>query len=530
MHHLSRPLLSRAAYACRPSPVTAGARRTLFSGLFRKSTTTNNTPDPTTTTTTTLFHPLESSPIPALRSRAALIKSLAPCPVCLDTASKQGKPRSEVAKVSFTCPDCGFPTHSSEAHWTADKTAHEEYCARLRQVNEDEHDLFSARVKSEFELPGAQDYESTPSLASWDSFFYTRNFKSVDGEREQRHVSKLLTYPITVAGVLHRLGPFASGKTGTGKEGSRLTSEGQRSMAALHTSLHPPMGATPSANTRNAQIPIRLFILGARAESSLPPHVWDQLGHLFPFTRFEVFFVGPQAALPAPPPSRNPQQQQQQPPVDDTDSLAGAPSAPADIENTRRGIYSPPTPAANSETTARAHKLDTTEYGVPSYTLHTSETIKLTTLRAKYEDVHAQFGPFDPYTDVFFGFCPGLGFPSPSVRGKTQAEVEWRETLEKVLTTKCALFLTGFSPRDVERDVRSLQTPSPATPSPDVASDATTDALPPLEYDTILEPGPNPFASLKWEAGDFDPRVLVRVNWGVWGIRGKRYEVGQRGE
>lgn len=301
------------------------------------------------------------------------------------------------------------------------------------------------------------------------------------------------------------------------------------------------MGATPSPTTRNAQIPIRLFILGARAESSLPPHVWDQLGHLFPFTRFEVFFVGPQAALPAPPP------RQQQPA--DMDSLAGAPASspsPADIENTRLGIYSPPTPSVNSETTSRGRQptLDTTEYGVPSYTIHTSETLKLTTLRAKYEDVHAQFGPFDPYTDVFFGFCPGLGFPSPSAsgkaKGKTQAQVEWRETLEKVFETKCALFVTGFSPRDVERDVRSLNgTPTAAAPTTATTTttaatdaDADADALPPLEYDTLLEPGPNPFSSLKWEAGDFDPRVLVRVNWGVWGVRGKRYEVGhgQRAE
>ncbi|KAJ9099795.1 hypothetical protein QFC21_003793 [Naganishia friedmannii] len=521
MQHLSRPILSRAAYAW------ARPQRTLFSGLFRKSPTT----DPSSAAAASLFHPLESSPVPALRAKAALIKSLAPCPVCLDTAAQQGKPRSHVPKVAFTCPDCGFPTHSSEAHWLADQPAHKEYCARLREVNEDEHDLHSPRVKAEFELPGAQDYESTPSLASWDSFWYTRNFKSVDGEREQRHVSKLLTYPVTMAGVLHRLGPFAAGRTGTGKEGKRLTREGERSMAALHTSLHPPMGATPSASTRNAQIPIRLFILGARAESSLPPHVWDQLGHLFPFTRFELFFVGPQAALPA----RRVQ------PADDADSLAAP--APADEENTRHGIYLPPTPRANSETTAlgQLHTLETTEYGVPSYTLHTSETIKLTTLRARWEDVCAQFGPFDPYTDVFFAFCPGLGFPSPSAgvsasggaQGgtRTQADVEWRETLENVLQSKCALFLTGFSPRDVERDVRSLQTPSAVAPATTTTADADADAplpLPPLEYDTLLEPGPNPFASLKWEAGDFDPRVLVRVNWGVWGIRGKRYEVGQR--
>jgi splicing suppressor protein 51 len=190
-----------------------------------------------------LFHPLESSPIPALRQKAATIKSLAPCPVCLDHSVEQAKAsglsdaeayrqaRTTVEKVKFSCPDCGFPTHSSEAHWQQDHEPHQEYCARLREINEDEHDLRSGREIKEFELPGAQDYESTPSLASWDALFYTRNFGSVDSERSRRHASKLLTYPMTIASVLHRLGPYAAGRTGTGSEGSRLTSEGQRSMA-----------------------------------------------------------------------------------------------------------------------------------------------------------------------------------------------------------------------------------------------------------------------------------------------------------
>lgn len=520
-------------------------QRTLFGGLFGKKEKTSATatasgaftssrPPPRTYTPLygpdDLFHPLESSPIPALRQKADNIKSLAPCPVCLDHSVTEAKTsglsdaeayrqvRGTVEKVKFTCPDCGFPTHSSEAHWQQGHEQHLEYCARLREINEDEHDLRSGREIKEFELPGVQDYESTPSLASWDSLFYTRNFASVDSERSRRHVSKLLTYPMTIASVLHRLGPYAAGRTGTGSEGSRLTTEGQRSMAgehivpisillsvltmstlALHTSLHPPMGAVPSAETRNAKIPIRIFILGARAESSLPPHVFDQISHLFPFTRFKLYFIGPQAALPARPKG--------------TLSTAEAQPIPgSDADNAKRGIYSPPTPSQNSETDGKGH-LDTTQYGVPAYTISTSETMKLTTLQAPYESVHEQFGPFDPYTDVFFTFCPGLGFPSPSKPGTLQAQTEWSTMLHQVLATKCPLFITGFSPRDVERDVRSLD---------------EVDGVK-GEYDIILEPGENGFASLKWEAGDFDPRVLVRVNWGVWGIRGKRYEVGQAG-
>ncbi len=320
---------------------------------------------------------------------------------------------------------------------------------------------------------------------------------------------------MSIAAALHQHGPFTrgSGAAQDGALGSRWTREGTRSMAAVHSALHPPTGEPPSAMSRNAKIPIRVFVLGARAESALPPHVWQQINHLFPFTQFKIFFIGPQAALPAK--ARG-------------DLAAGPAAAAADAPG--RTIYSPATPATNSETANRGH-LDTDQYGVPSYTLSTSPTLQLVTLQAKYEDVHEQFGPFDPYTDVFFTFCPGFGFPSPSVPRNAagadgaasanepptvpvQAEREWATVIQQVLTTKCPLFVTAFSPTDLERDVRSL------------------DRVPGVrgEYDILLEPGENGFGSLKWEPADFDPRVMVRVNWGIWGIRGKRYEVRAGGD
>ncbi len=305
---------------------------------------------------------------------------------------------------------------------------------------------------------------------------------------------------------------MGSGAIEGGNEGNRWTREGKRSMSgesknvrdfdkrrelifppilpALHTSLHPPTGAAPSSETRNAKIPIRVFIIGARAESALPPHVWEQINHLFPFTQFKIYFIGPQAALPA--------------------KQAKSQSSEASGESASR-IYSPPTPSQSSETTGKGH-LDTHSYGVPSYTLSASPVLQLTTLQSRYEDVHEQFGPFDPYTDVFFTFCPGLGFPSPSVPRGTdvvQAEREWADMLRQVLSTKCPLFITAFSPTDLERDVKSLDRVSGVRG----------------EYDLIMEPGENGFGSLKWDPADFDPRVMVRVNWGIWAIRGKRYEV-----
>ncbi len=74
-----------------------------------------------------------------------------------------------------------------------------------------------------------------------------------------------------------------------------------------------------------------------------------------------------------------------------------------------------------------------------------------------------------------------------------------------LLASKCPIFVTGFSPTDVERDVRSLSV------APEVAG----------EFEWV----PNAFGSEKWEVADFDPRVMVKTNWGIWGIRGKSRDV-----
>lgn len=60
-------------------------------------------------------------------------------------------------------------------------------------------------------------------MANWDVFFYTRSFPSMDSDRSMRHVSKLLTYPLTIASILHQSSPY--------KYGEHITSEGMRSIA-----------------------------------------------------------------------------------------------------------------------------------------------------------------------------------------------------------------------------------------------------------------------------------------------------------
>jgi mitochondrial splicing suppressor protein 51 len=70
-------------------------------------------------------------------------------------------------------------------------------------------------------LLGAQGFDEAINMANWDVFFYTRSFPSMDSDRNMRHVSKLLTYPITIGSVLHESSPYKK----------QVTPEGLRSLA-----------------------------------------------------------------------------------------------------------------------------------------------------------------------------------------------------------------------------------------------------------------------------------------------------------
>jgi splicing suppressor protein 51 len=141
-------------------------------------------------------------------------------------------------------------------------------------------------------------------------------------------------------------------------------------------------------------------------------------------------------------------------------------------------------------------------------------------MQAHYAEVHAQFQyTLDPYSDLFFLFSPGFGFPSPVSTSEDlepllqiASPTEWGPVLPMLLASKCPIFVTGFSPTDVERDVRSLST------APKVAG----------EFEWVITPGPNTFGSEKWEVADFDPRVMVKTNWGIWGIKGKSRDIRER--
>ncbi|KAL7420544.1 translational activator for mitochondrial COX1 [Cryptotrichosporon argae] len=512
--------ITRPALVPRPLVLPA-AERTIFSFLRRKARSSSSTfsagCEPAAASPTLsqsdLFHPLSESPFEPLRQKAARIKTYALCPVSLRHGQRKA--------AAYECPDCGFPTHAGRAEWEEGRDEHAEVCGRLREVNEDEHDLRSGRRVTEYErMPGPQAYESAVSLASWDSFFFTRAFPSINSPRAIRHVSKLLTYPISILGVLHQHGPFTYSN-------GRITNEGRRSMAALHSTLHlPPGSSLESTPTTRPQAPVRIFLLGARAESTLPAELWLQLTHLFPRTQFTIYFIGPEVGVPL-------------------------------VDGPRQRL-------------ARFGAETESALGAPTCELSVTPQLKLVSVKARYEDVHTQLGPFDPYQDVFFAFSPGLGFPSqPGIENKdlegetvepalnateadeaqqagplVQAQTTWRRPLQQILTTKCGLFFTAFSPTDLSRDVSALLgTPPPTQARPgdgDVDAAALSEypasiAMPTApvpaikgvtdEFELVLAPGENPFGSRKWEVAEWDTRVGVKTNWGIWGIRGKRYEV-----
>lgn len=61
-------------------------------------------------------------------------------------------------------------------------------------------------------------------MSNWDTLFYTRHFPSMDNMRVYRNVTKVLTYPMTMATVMHQLSPYQVSN-------GRVTKEGQRSLA-----------------------------------------------------------------------------------------------------------------------------------------------------------------------------------------------------------------------------------------------------------------------------------------------------------
>jgi splicing suppressor protein 51 len=275
-----------------------------------------------------------------------------------------------------------------------DFEAHLEVCETIRQINEDDHDLNSGRFFPEFSYPGVQDDNFVINMTNWDTYMYTREFEAINSDRSMRQVTRMLTYPQTIASVLHELSPYSV----RGK--NRLTAEGLKSLSALRYSLHPPKTGEDIdiKGLRLKAPPVRIFILGARAESSLPRDVWLQLSYMFPGALLHLVFIGPEAMA----------------------------NRDAEFPLPER---TPSNPFGGIVEDRLGGQMKISTYVDYFHTMY----------EAQY------FQPFDPYLDCFMLFHPGLGHPASSH--------EWAKTLPQLLETKVPILCTGYTQWDMERDI-----------------------------------------------------------------------------
>ncbi|KAI1502253.1 PXA domain-containing protein [Biscogniauxia marginata] len=374
-------------------------------GSVQASTSPKEPPQPVVLQPDDLFHPFTHSPIPEIRRRASFIRQHAYCPHPDHRPTRMpAKPSvphtlpssgsQAPAHVDYECPDCGVPIYCSKRHWQDDYAAHLQICDTLRQINEDDHDLRSGRFFPEFEYAGPQMEEAAVNMTNWDTFLYTREFEAINDDRSMRQVTRLLTYPLTIGSILHELSPYNI------RKGGRLTPEGLKSLSALRYTLHPPRSGSGAGikGLRPEAPPVRIFILGARAESSLPRNVWVQLAHLFPRGKFHLVFIGPES-----------------------------------MANRDDEFPLPPRTPSNPFGAIVEDRV--------------WPTMKISTIVDYYHTIHktGQFYPYDPYFDCFVMFHPGLGHPASSH--------EWSETVPLLLETKAPILVTGYTQYDMERDI-----------------------------------------------------------------------------
>src|SRR5947207_7279032 len=70
-----------------------------------------------------------------------------------------------------------------------------------------------------------QSTENQLNFSDWDHILFTRSMEMISSERSLRHVTNILSYPYTVAGVLHENSPY--------NLKNRLTIEGLTSMTGI---------------------------------------------------------------------------------------------------------------------------------------------------------------------------------------------------------------------------------------------------------------------------------------------------------
>lgn len=325
------------------------------------------------------FYSWDESPYEDIRTRAAFIRTKALCPVTKES-------------VNFVCPYSGIPTHHSKEAWENDESYHSKKTYELlKKVNLYEHDLRSGRQFDEFNFPGEQEQDFVTNFTNWDTFFYTRDFNPMNTEFNLAAASKVLTYPITMSALLHRFSPYQLSPKGP------ITVEGLRSLSALKYTLYPPFSKQKESAATFKERSMRIFIIGSRMESMLPGFVWKQFGYLFPETKFEIHFIGPEAYF---------------------------------------------DPISKNFTSTNQ------PYGRPLVNVYDSQ-ISLHHHTKYFHEIYdtGDLFPFDPYLDCFFIFHPGF---------TTADKIHWDKTLKGLLESKCPVYITGYHETDIKREIDYL--------------------------------------------------------------------------
>ena len=481
--------------------------------------------------------PLSASPYADLRQMADEIKQYSSDPVQIEAGDLlpstewndplkipsgstylEAQPKSRERPI-HECPNCGWPTHASQASWELDQQRHAQVCPTLRQWTEDEHDLRSGRPMWELNFPGRQPRNHVLNLTDWQFLFVTRRFSKavLQNPTVQRHVSRLLTYPYTVASLLNKPWVYYNSKT-EGEEGqSIVTDNGWHLLSGLSHAIEvatksakqpsPTNTITPAIQFTNEPTsplltndPFRIFILGSGLESRLPPSVWEQLSLTFPGAPFRVYFIGPEAQVPATPfMSRAEPVSKYRPPSGG--GLVGNWTQPQ-----QRSITFTQ-PQLDAETGKELDEVRV-EKQMISTVLPLSVNMRLEFIQSYYHDVHEAFGPFRRNRDVFMLMNSGISHPL--------LRDQWQPTIRKLLKTRCLTVFTAINASTQESDRALLEEQFQG------------------QYDMVMRPTKNKFASLKVDVpvdAVHDPEHgWAQCNQWIWAVQGLGTDVGRRNE
>lgn len=306
-------------------------------------------------------------------------------------------------------------------------------------------------------------------------------------EQMQRHVTKCLTYPLTIAQFLHSNQLYKGAMT---KEGLKLIGD------VSHHATKERFRNTSLPVDPNAQA-IRIFILALYPEASLhvPQMYWQQLSFLFPSVHFQFYFISPH--VPFDSVAENPLLE------DEGERRATGKRAPSRISDKFKVEYIPHPFVVDAE--------DPTRYA---------------------QRVQALYG-FDPLSDVFVMFHCAYGHPL--IRHDEAARA--KEIVGEVLATRCLFLITAACPETLDRDMRALEEDfgidRAVVSSFPTASDLDTSqdgeyarfqkGIRSAEEQSMLwlcHPVENQFRSWKREVIATDIRRVLNLNWGVMAVRG----------